>query len=134
MQNSHTQIIGFKIRLQRNCRKLSQQQLAFLLNRDRSYISRVETGKQEIDASTLFAIAYYLDCSVEDFNPYSKTSVLIKESVRTYQAEGLRSEVASDLQTPRSGETPDGLSSQLYNKISDWTPETISSSLQISDI
>ena len=49
--------LGEKIKLLRKSKNISQEQLASMLNINRNYLSRVETGKSEPSSSVLKNIA-----------------------------------------------------------------------------
>lgn len=69
MLNTHKKTIGFRIKVRRQLKNLSQEQLAAKVNCGRSTISKIETGKQEVEGSMLFAIAEALDTTADEFNP-----------------------------------------------------------------
>lgn len=60
-------ILGDAIRLERLRRKWSQEQLAIQAGLSQSHhISRIESGKTDLQTTTLFAILRALDCKLED--------------------------------------------------------------------
>lgn len=58
------QEIGQKIKEIREKKKLSQEDLAKLSHLDRTYLCRVENGKQNLTIETLEVICHSLDISV----------------------------------------------------------------------
>ena len=58
--------IGKNIRITRNHRKLTQQQLAYSSGIDRTYISQVERGKQNLTIAAILKIANALDVSINE--------------------------------------------------------------------
>lgn len=69
MLNSPRKAIGFRIKMRRLIKGLSQDEVAIALNCSRSKISKIESGKQEAEASFLFDLADFLEVSIEEFNP-----------------------------------------------------------------
>lgn len=61
------EIIGKRIKFLREQRNLSQQDLADLLNVDRQYIWKLETGKKNLTLDYLDKIIFKLNCKHEDF-------------------------------------------------------------------
>ena len=59
--------IGIRIKQIRNGLKMSQEELAQILDCDRAYISRVESGKQNITIENLENICRALHISMKDF-------------------------------------------------------------------
>jgi transcriptional regulator with XRE-family HTH domain len=66
MKDSKT-IIGSMIKAKRIEKKITQQQLADLLNVDRQYIWRIENGKINLTMDYLDKIILHLDCETTDF-------------------------------------------------------------------
>ena len=58
--------MGQKIRAARNAHKLTQQQLADASGLDRTYVSLVEHGKQNLTIAAVLKIADALDVSISD--------------------------------------------------------------------
>ena len=69
MLNSHSKTIGFRIKVTRLYKGLTQAEVAKGLNCSRSKISKIETGEQEIEGSLLFAIADFFRVNIDEFNP-----------------------------------------------------------------
>ena len=61
--------LGWKLRLARQKREITQAALGKVVGRDQAFISRVESGCLEISAKQLFVIVNYLALSYEEFNP-----------------------------------------------------------------
>ncbi len=62
------QEVGERIRLLRKTRaKLSQEQFACKIGADRTYISRLECGKQNVTIENLETICRGLDITLKDF-------------------------------------------------------------------
>jgi transcriptional regulator with XRE-family HTH domain len=61
------EIIGVMIRARREEKKITQQQLAFMLDVNRQYIWRLENGKINLTMNYLDKIIAQLDCSHADF-------------------------------------------------------------------
>ena len=59
--------LGERIKILRNERNLTQEQVAGSINMDRSYFSDVERGKRNVAAVNLIKIAKALEVSVGDF-------------------------------------------------------------------
>ena len=62
----HLASMGQKIRAARNAHKLTQQQLADASGLDRTYVSLVEHGKQNLTIAAVLKIADALDVSISD--------------------------------------------------------------------
>lgn len=56
--------VSFNIKIQRMRKKLTQAQLAELINVHEKYIGKIETGKQNITLKTLFKLAQALEIEV----------------------------------------------------------------------
>lgn len=61
------QIIGKRIELLRKQKRLTQQELADLLETDRQYIWKLEKGKINMTMDYLDKIIFKLNCRHEDF-------------------------------------------------------------------
>lgn len=59
-------IIGKQIKIARKRKGLTQEFLAEAIERDRSYISYIETGKKKLGLETLLLIANALDVSADE--------------------------------------------------------------------
>ena len=59
--------LGERIKILRNERNLTQEQVAGSINMDRTYFSDVERGKRNVAAVNLIKIAKALEVSVGDF-------------------------------------------------------------------
>ncbi|CCY62046.1 putative transcription factor Cro/Ci family [Clostridium sp. CAG:967] len=60
-------ILGDNIRIERLRKKWSQEYLADIAGLSQSqHVSRIESGKVDIQATTLFAILRALNCKLED--------------------------------------------------------------------
>ncbi|MGK5083985.1 helix-turn-helix transcriptional regulator [Bdellovibrionota bacterium FG-1] len=57
---------GTVLRQYRNARNLSQEELAFRSNVDRTFVSMLERGVKQPTLTTLFALAKALGCPVSD--------------------------------------------------------------------
>ena len=64
---SRLNLLGANIRKYRKLRKLSQNQLAEILDFSREHIACIETGKEFISLRKLFDLADILDVPVKDF-------------------------------------------------------------------
>ncbi len=64
---SSKEIIGTLIKHRRKQKKITQQQLADLLNVDRQYIWRLENGKINLTMDYLDKVIIQLDCDHHDF-------------------------------------------------------------------
>lgn len=65
--------IGNRIRFLRvNYIGLSQEEFAKFLGYDRAYLSRVESGKQNLTVESLIKICYGLNISLKDFFDFDK--------------------------------------------------------------
>ena len=64
--------VGRRIRIRRQELKLTQEQLAFETNFDRTYISLVERGKRNLSLLNLLRFAKALQCSAKDLIPEQK--------------------------------------------------------------
>ena len=64
--------IGVRIREHRLAKKLSQEQLAFEAEVDRSFLSQVETGDQNVSMGKLLQVAQALDVAVSALIPTGK--------------------------------------------------------------
>lgn len=62
------EMIGMRIKELRISKKnLSQNDFACLLGFDRTYLSRIENGKQNLTMDTIIKICNYLDVSLSEF-------------------------------------------------------------------
>ena len=59
-------IIGTNIRKLRNSKKLSQEELAFSAEIDRSYLSEIENGQKNLSVAMLDHIAVALDVRITE--------------------------------------------------------------------
>lgn len=59
--------IAFNIKIERMRKKLTQAQLAEIIDVHEKYIGKVESGKQNITIRTLIRIAKALDISIDKF-------------------------------------------------------------------
>ena len=59
--------IGNRVKALRNAKDLSQDGLANKINLDRTYLSRVEAGKQNMTVETLLKICDGLGVTVKEF-------------------------------------------------------------------
>lgn len=66
-KNKHLVELGNQIRELRKARGLSQEQLAFTAEVDRSYVGGVERGERNVSFLTLVKIAECLNCDVCKF-------------------------------------------------------------------
>jgi transcriptional regulator with XRE-family HTH domain len=66
-KEKHLIELGNQIREVRKKKGLSQEQLAFDANVDRSYIGGIERGERNVSFLTLVKIAECLDCDVAKF-------------------------------------------------------------------
>lgn len=64
---SRLNLLGANIKKYRKLRKLSQNQLAEILDFSREHIACIETGKEFISLRKLFDLADVLDVPVKDF-------------------------------------------------------------------
>lgn len=60
-------LVGTRIRELRNQKELSQEKLALIAGIDRTYIARVEAGRQNISIVNLEKIVKALDTSFSEF-------------------------------------------------------------------
>ena len=58
--------IGRKIHLWRERRKLTQEQLAYLVDREPAYLSRIEHGNQKPSLDTLLRICYAMNLDINN--------------------------------------------------------------------
>ncbi len=65
--HSSKEIIGKRIKLLREEKKLTQQDLADLLNVDKQYVWKLEKGKKNLTMDYLDKLIHFLDCKHEDF-------------------------------------------------------------------
>ena len=65
--NTSKEIIGQMIKVRRKEKKLTQQQLADLLEVDRQYIWRLENGRVNLTMDYLDSVIQKLDCTHADF-------------------------------------------------------------------
>lgn len=72
--------LGRKIRRIRESRSLSQEQLASIIDIDRTYIGGIERGERNVAAVNLARIAIALDTEVGEFFPQKDTSRRLLES------------------------------------------------------
>jgi len=66
-KDKHLVALGCQIRELRKSKGLSQEQLAWQAEVDRSYVGGVERGERNISFLTLIKIAKCLDCDVATF-------------------------------------------------------------------
>ena len=59
--------IGYRIKELRELKKISQKDLAFISDLDRSYIASVENGQRNISIVNIQKIAKALEISLKDF-------------------------------------------------------------------
>lgn len=65
------QLVGYRIKeLRINNTNLNQEEFAKLLHWDRTYLSRVESGKQNLTLDSLEHICNILNVSLKDFFMY----------------------------------------------------------------
>ena len=69
--HSSKKIIGQKIKFFREKNKLTQQELADLIDVDRQYVWKLENGKKNITVDYLDKIIDKLNCTHEDFFKYN---------------------------------------------------------------
>lgn len=77
MKNSR-EILGMSIKIRRQEKDITQQQLASLLSVDRQYIWRLENGRINFTMNYLDKIIKELNCQPEDF------IVVDEENIRNY--------------------------------------------------
>ncbi len=65
MTNQLVKIFGKNLKKVRNEKGLSQEELAFIVNLDRTYIGRIERGERNISLSTAEKIANALNVSID---------------------------------------------------------------------
>lgn len=58
--------IGLKIKKFRNLRKLSQEELSFISNLDRTYISSIEKGRRNVSIVNMEKLAKALNIKLKD--------------------------------------------------------------------
>lgn len=64
-------LVGYRIKeLRINNLNMTQEEFAKLLNYDRTYLSRIESGKQNITLESLEHICNLLNVSLKDFFMY----------------------------------------------------------------
>lgn len=66
-KNKHLVELGNQIREARKAKGLSQEQLAYTAEVDRSYVGGIERGERNVSFLTLVKIAECLDCDVSKF-------------------------------------------------------------------
>ena len=66
-KSKYLTVLGNQIREERKNKGLSQEQLAFDADVDRSYIGGIERGERNVSFLTLVKIAECLDCDVSKF-------------------------------------------------------------------
>ena len=71
--NINYEAIGKRIRLWRNLRNLTQEQLANLTDREPAYLSRIEHGSQKPSLDTLLRISHALNLDI---------NILLSDSTR----------------------------------------------------
>lgn len=57
-------LIGIRLRQAREKKGFNQMELAFLIDADQQYISKVESGKVNISVINLYKITFYLDLHI----------------------------------------------------------------------
>lgn len=60
-------LVAFNLRRLRNAKKLTQEQLAFSAEIDRSYVSLLESGKYSASVTMLNTLAGALDVEITEF-------------------------------------------------------------------
>ncbi|OWY23295.1 XRE family transcriptional regulator [Sphingobacteriales bacterium UPWRP_1] len=66
-KNKHLVGLGKQIREQRKLKGLSQEQLAWQAEVDRSYVGGIERGERNVSFLTLVKIANCLGCDIAEF-------------------------------------------------------------------
>ena len=61
-------IFGMALRKRRRAKRLSQEKLATVARIDRTYVSRLEGGKQSASLFTLFKLSHHLECQTRKFD------------------------------------------------------------------
>lgn len=67
-KNKHLVSLGAQIRAVRKTKKLSQEQLAYQAEVDRSYVGGIERGERNVSFLILVKLAQCLKCEVADFS------------------------------------------------------------------
>jgi len=65
--NKYLEILGNNIRDLRKSRNMSQEELAFKAEIDRSYVGGIERGERNVSFLTLIKLAKCLNCKILDF-------------------------------------------------------------------
>jgi transcriptional regulator with XRE-family HTH domain len=66
-KSNHLVELGIQIRKERKKKGLSQEQLAYIADVDRSYIGGIERGERNVSFLTLVKIASCLGCDIARF-------------------------------------------------------------------
>ena len=104
-------LFGQNIKQLRRHRGLSQQELANILDMERSHLVAIEGGKKATSFSTLVKLANIFQCSVANFfsgkadGGQSDTAIYLQEFARDYKA--IKAAVAQ-IQAKASGDSTDG--------------------------
>lgn len=64
-----TEFVANKIKYFRECKNITQKELAEALNTTQQSIARYESGERKADQNILFALANYFNISINDFFP-----------------------------------------------------------------
>lgn len=75
--------VGLRIHLYRKQQNLTLEQLAFLLDKSISTVSKYETGKISIDIETLYAISKILHVSIEQLIDYHVDEKRVAQDLAT---------------------------------------------------
>lgn len=62
----HIKLFGNRVKELRNQRNLTQQDLAVLMNTDKSYVGKIETGVIEIKLGTVFNLCKAFEITPKD--------------------------------------------------------------------
>ena len=88
-------IIGQNIRIEREVRNLSRDELAEILDLTTSHMGLIERGERGATGVTLMKLSRALDKSIDDFFYESKDSVLVREDSNEDKLEANRKKIAS---------------------------------------
>ena len=69
LEDDLAKLFGLNLKMARLKRNIKQEDLCAMANLDRSYLSRVERGKNKLTLDKVYALAAALDCPLSELLP-----------------------------------------------------------------
>lgn len=82
LENDLAALFGKNVKLARIKRDINQEELCDMANLDRSYLSRVERGKNKITLDKVYALASALNCPLSEILPEIRGVIINCPSIK----------------------------------------------------